>query len=163
MYACTLTHGIPSSPHTVRVVHTQSGRPGPRQTGRKGVRKICFAVQSILSLGPGSFCLPAAFPWVGDHLFQYIKDEVLSGAGLKHKTTSTERTQTYKHKICQSWDFPDGLVVKNPPFNNAGDVGSISGQGTDAHSPQLESPCAAGTEPALRSPRAAREEPTCRS
>ena len=27
------------------------------------------------------------------------------------------------------WDFPAGLVVKNPP-SNAGDVGSIPGQGT---------------------------------
>ena len=39
-------------------------------------------------------------------------------------------------------------MVKNPPFNNAGDVGSIPGQGTDPHRPQLESPCATSTEPA---------------
>ena len=27
------------------------------------------------------------------------------------------------------WDFPGGPVVKNPP-SNAGDVGSVPGQGT---------------------------------
>ena len=28
------------------------------------------------------------------------------------------------------WDFPGGLVVKNPPFNNAGGASSIPGWGT---------------------------------
>ena len=72
-------------------------------------------------------------------------------------------------------DFPCGPVVKNPP-SNAGDMGSISGQGTKiphamgqlslcpattepthsgAHVPQLESLCATARE---RSPRAAPRE-----
>ena len=54
--------------HTLFVLSThRMSRPGPwQETGRKGVRNMCFAVQSILSLSPGSFCLPAVFPWVGD-------------------------------------------------------------------------------------------------
>ena len=36
------------------------------------------------------------------------------------------------------WDFPSGLVVKNPPFS-AGDVGSIPGRGTKVpHSTGLD-------------------------
>ena len=31
-----------------------------------------------------------------------------------------------------TWDFPGGEVVKNPP-PNAGDLGSIPGQGTRSH------------------------------
>ena len=30
------------------------------------------------------------------------------------------------------WDFPGGAVVKNPP-SNAGDTGSVPGQGTGSH------------------------------
>ena len=37
------------------------------------------------------------------------------------------KTQGSKEKV--SWDFPGGLVVKNPP-SNAGDAGLIPGQGT---------------------------------
>ena len=69
-----------------------------------------------------------------------------------------------------TWDFPGGPVVKNPP-SNAGDTGSIPGRGTKiphaagqlsphattrepahhnyrAHAPQLESLRTATTEPA---------------
>ena len=43
-------------------------------------------------------------------------------------------------------DFPGGLVVKNPP-SNAGDVGSIPGQGTKIpHAAGKLSPCATTTE-----------------
>ena len=52
----------------------------------------------------------------------------------------------YKTRI---WDFPDGPMAKNPPCN-AGDTGSIPGQGrfhkpqgNRMHAPRLEIPCAA--------------------
>ena len=38
-------------------------------------------------------------------------------------------TTLYAINISQSWDFPGGPVVKNPPFN-ARHVGSVPGQGT---------------------------------
>ena len=38
-------------------------------------------------------------------------------------------------------DFLGGPVVKNPPAN-AGDTGSIPGQGTRSHMPQLKTLCA---------------------
>ena len=47
------------------------------------------------------------------------------------------------------WNFPGGLVVKNPP-SNAGDMGSIPGQGTRI-------PHAAGQV----SPRTSTRESTC--
>ena len=48
------------------------------------------------------------------------------------------------------WDYPGGPVVKNPP-SNAGDVGSIPGQGTKIpHATGQVSPRALTTEP-LRS------------
>ena len=44
-------------------------------------------------------------------------------------------------------DFPGGPVVKNPP-SNAGDTGSIPGQGTKIpHVVGQLSPCATTTEP----------------
>ena len=46
------------------------------------------------------------------------------------------------------WDFPGGPVVKTSP-SNAGDVGSIPGQGTkSAHTMGQLSLCATTTEPA---------------
>ena len=43
-------------------------------------------------------------------------------------------------------DFPGGPVVKNPPYN-AGDTGSIPGQGTKIpHAVGQISPCATTTE-----------------
>ena len=53
-------------------------------------------------------------------------------------------------------DFPGGPVVKIPPFN-AGDEGSIPGQGTNIpHAMGQLSPCAATTEPCTM-------EPVCRN
>ena len=47
----------------------------------------------------------------------------------------------------QSKDFPGGPVVKNPP-SNAGDTGSIPGQGTKiSHAMGQLSPCATTREP----------------
>ena len=47
----------------------------------------------------------------------------------------------------QNWHFPGGPVVKNPPIN-AGDEGSIPGQGTKmSHASGQLSPCTATTEP----------------
>ena len=46
------------------------------------------------------------------------------------------------------WDFPGGLVVRNPP-SNAGDESSIPGQGIKIpHAMGQLSPCATTTEPA---------------
>ena len=59
-------------------------------------------------------------------------------------------------KKTQSWDFPGGPVVKNQP-SNAGDVGSIPGQGTKIpHAAGQLSLCATTTELAPQL------EPTCR-
>ena len=75
-----------------------------------------------------------------------------------HSPTSRNTCQYLKHP---PWDVPGGPVVRNPSCN-AGDVGSVSGQGTKiphaaerlslnaattcvypgARAPQLESPCA---------------------
>ena len=71
------------------------------------------------------------------------------------------------------WDFPGGTVVKNPSFN-AGDTGSIPGQGTKIpHAVGQLSPSAATTEPTRHSYRAytttrekpvhCNEEPMCRN
>ena len=53
-----------------------------------------------------------------------------------------------RHQKFTSWDFPGGTVVKNPP-SNAGDVGSIPGQGTRSH-----------THAETKSSRATTKEPT---
>ena len=46
----------------------------------------------------------------------------------------------------EHWDFPGGPVVKNPPYN-AGDAGSIPGQGTKIpHAAGQLSLCATTTE-----------------
>ena len=46
------------------------------------------------------------------------------------------------------WDFPGDPVVKNPP-SNAGDVGSLPGQGTKIpHASGQLSPHTSTTEPA---------------
>ena len=55
-----------------------------------------------------------------------------------------------KHKIINikngRGDFPSGPVVKNPPYN-AGDAGSIPGQGTKIpHAAGQLSPCTTTTE-----------------
>ena len=45
-----------------------------------------------------------------------------------------------------AWDFPGGPVVKNPP-SNAGDSGSVPGQGTKIpHAAGQLIPCATTTE-----------------
>ena len=69
-----------------------------------------------------------------------------------------EEKKKARTKIRQTWDFPGGAVVKNPPAN-AGDMGSSPGPGrphmpwsNKAHVPQLLSPRAATTE--ARAPRA---------
>ena len=50
-------------------------------------------------------------------------------------------------KLKNIGDFPGGPVVKNPPCN-AGDVGSIPGQGTKiSHVAGQLSPCTTTTEP----------------
>ena len=56
--------------------------------------------------------------------------------------------ETFKciYEIIYGWDFPGGPVVKNPP-SNAGDVGSIPGQGTKiSHATGQLSPHATTTE-----------------
>ena len=51
------------------------------------------------------------------------------------------------HLLKNFWDFPGGPVVKYPPAN-AGDMGSIPGQGTKIpHAAEQLSRCAATTEP----------------
>ena len=59
-----------------------------------------------------------------------------------------------------SGDFPGGPAVESPP-SNAGDVGSIPGQGTKVpHASGQLSPCSRAHAPQLESPRAAtREKP----
>ena len=47
---------------------------------------------------------------------------------LPQRPETTLRIRKNNYKISY-WDFPGGPVVKNPPYN-AGDVGSIPGQGT---------------------------------
>ena len=74
-------------------------------------------------------------------------------------------------EIRGKWDFPGGPGVKNPP-SNAGDAGSIPGQGTKIpHAAGQLSPHATTTEPMCsrahvaqleRSPRATRKDPECR-
>ena len=55
-----------------------------------------------------------------------------------------KRKKRYLKKQC--WDFPGGPVVKNLP-SNAGDVGSIPGQGTKIpHAAGQLSPRATTTE-----------------
>ena len=83
----------------------------------------------------------------------------------------------YKLKVHVCGDFPGGPVAKNPP-SNAGDSGSIPGQGTEVpHDAGQLSPRSTTTEPAslnerahaLWSPRATtrekpvhcHEDPTC--
>ena len=44
------------------------------------------------------------------------------------KKKKLERSPTCESRYIIKWGFPDGSVVKNPPAN-AGDVGSITGQG----------------------------------
>ena len=52
----------------------------------------------------------------------------------------------FSTKNNRSWDFPGGPVVKNPP-SNAGDMGSIAGQGTKIpHAMGQLTPCATTTE-----------------
>ena len=52
-----------------------------------------------------------------------------------------------KLQMKSSGDFPGSPVVKNPPYN-AGDAGSIPGQGTKIpHAAGQLSPCATTTEP----------------
>ena len=68
------------------------------------------------------------------------------------------------HEDNRSRDFPGGPVVKNL-LSNAGDTGSIPGQGTKIpHAMGQLSPCAATAEPTchtLESPCNATEEPAC--
>ena len=78
--------------------------------------------------------------------------------------------QNLKLKIQYHWDFPGGPVVKNSP-SNAGDTGSIPGQGTKIpHATGQLSPCTTTAEPACsgactpqleRSPLATMKDPTC--
>ena len=52
----------------------------------------------------------------------------------KGQLTEKETQMANKHKK-RCGDFPGGPVVKNPP-SNAGDNGSIPGQGTKIHLPR---------------------------
>ena len=55
--------------------------------------------------------------------------------------TKSEKVGSYMHR-----DFPGGPLIKNPP-SNAGDVGSIPGQGTKIpHAVGQQSPHTATTE-----------------
>ena len=45
------------------------------------------------------------------------------------KFSFSSKVKKIKSRVLWSWDFPGGPVVKNPPWD-AGDVGSIPGQGT---------------------------------
>ena len=56
--------------------------------------------------------------------------------GEKGQKSIDNYFQDFYYKRTCMRDFPDGPVVKNPPFNS-GDVGSIPGQGTKI-------PCATG-------------------
>ena len=54
--------------------------------------------------------------------------------------------KNYVYPKTHTWDFPGGPVVKNPP-SNAGNTGSIPGQGTKIpHAAGQLSPCATTTE-----------------
>ena len=56
----------------------------------------------------------------------------------------------YETKEQSKWNFPGGVVVKNPPAN-AGDTGSSPGLGRLPHAVEQLSPCATTTEPVLYS------------
>ena len=55
---------------------------------------------------------------------------------MKHQRLAVTVFEYFEEDNCLSWDFPGGPVVKNLPAN-AGDVGSIPGQGDKPHKPQL--------------------------
>ena len=58
-----------------------------------------------------------------------------------------------------TWDFPGGLVIKNPPFD-AGDVGLIPWEGTKIlHAAEQLSLCAASSDCAPQT----ESRPLCRS
>ena len=88
----------------------------------------------------------------------------------RFSTTVPPGKPTFLKLICNDRDFPGGPVVKNPP-SNAGDAGSIPGQGTKIpHAAGQLGPRAATTEPAhsgacasqlKSSPRAVMKDPTC--
>ena len=109
---------------------------------------------------------------------------------INYVENPTESTKRPLELINESWDFPGGPVVKNPP-SNAGDTSSIPGWRTKiphaagqlspgatnywAHAPQLDSPRAtnynSATKPGrhdyrahvLWSPRATTKDLVCRN
>ena len=63
------------------------------------------------------------------------------------KFSFSSKVKKIKSRVLWSWDFPGGPVVKNPPWD-AGDVGSIPGQGTKSPRAKRKlNPRMATTEP----------------
>ena len=92
-----------------------------------------------------------------ENLCKYLQSFLLS----LHIFQSTCYNIIYMHpfKVYRSGDFPGGPVVKNLPYN-AGDTGSIPGQGTKIpHAPGQLSPHTTTTELAHFNSRAC--VPTC--
>ena len=79
----------------------------------------------------------------------------VNDVGLQLKVERRKQIQCKEYR--RRWDFPDGPVAKTPCSQCRG-PGSIPGQGTRSHMPQLRV-----CMPQLKSPHAATKEPASRN